>query len=211
MELQVENQARGTRILFGDLARRRRELLNKLIDYAEWNGFEEIVLPSLEQAVIYEDKAGREVLNQMYTFPDRKGRELCLRPEGTATCQLLANGQLSRKGEVGLWYETRCWRYERPQAGRYREFTQFGMEILNPKDWDYGGMVELASALMVSIVPDCVINRKVQRGLGYYTEEGFEILCPQLGAQQQVLGGGKYKEGFGFAIGLDRLLLALEK
>jgi histidyl-tRNA synthetase len=55
-----------------------------------------------------------------------------------------------------------------------------------------------------------VLDREVKRGLGYYIEDGFEARAPQLGAQQQIAGGGRYAEGIGWAIGLDRLLLALE-
>jgi histidyl-tRNA synthetase len=47
----------------------------------------------------------------------------------------------------------------------------------------------------------------VKRGLAYYVEDGFEISCPKLGAQKQVCGGGRYKEGIGFALGIDRLML----
>jgi histidyl-tRNA synthetase len=50
-------------------------------------------------------------------------------------------------------------------------------------------------------------TNQVQRGLAYYVQEGFEVSCPALGAQKQVLGGGKYKEGIGFAIGVDRMML----
>lgn len=52
-------------------------------------------------------------------------------------------------------------------------------------------------------------DSSVKRGLGYYTEDGFEARCPQLGAQKQIAGGGRYAEGVGWAIGIDRLLLAL--
>lgn len=90
MELRINQQARGVRILSGSEAKERRRLLNCLIQLAEENGFGEIILPSLEPAEIYADKAGAEVLGQMYTFADKKGRELCLRPEGTATVQLVA-------------------------------------------------------------------------------------------------------------------------
>jgi histidyl-tRNA synthetase len=55
-----------------------------------------------------------------------------------------------------------------------------------------------------------LLDREVKRGLGYYIEDGFEARSPQLGAQQQIAGGGRYAEGIGWAIGLDRLLLALE-
>jgi histidyl-tRNA synthetase len=166
------------------------------------------VLPSLEPAVIYVDKAGAEVLGQMYAFTDRKGRELCLRPEGTATCQLLARGPLARQRDVRLWYETKCWRYEQPQAGRYREFTQFGVEILNPRRDLRGDLVELGARLVRRFDPEAIVCAQVKRGLAYYSEDGFEVLSPRLGAQQQVLGGGRYPEGIGFAIGVDRLALA---
>lgn len=48
----------------------------------------------------------------------------------------------------------------------------------------------------------------VKRGLSYYVEDGFEAVCEQLGAQKQVAGGGRYAEGIGWAIGMERLLLA---
>ena len=54
-------------------------------------------------------------------------------------------------------------------------------------------------------------NDSVKRGLSYYVEDGFEAECAVLGAQKQIAGGGKYCEGVGWAIGIDRLLLALEK
>jgi histidyl-tRNA synthetase len=142
------------------------------------------VLPSLEPAAIYIDKAGAEVLRQMYVFPDRKGRELCLRPEGTATCQLLARGPLARQRDVRLWYETKCWRYEQPQAGRYREFTQFGIEILNPRRDYREDLVELGARSVRRFDPEAIVRAKVKRGLAYYTEDGFEVLSPRLGAQQ---------------------------
>jgi histidyl-tRNA synthetase len=78
MELKIEEQSRGVRILVGDEVRERRRLLNALIGIAEANGFNEIMLPSLEPANIYVNKAGTEVLSQMYVFPDKKaGRCAC--------------------------------------------------------------------------------------------------------------------------------------
>jgi histidyl-tRNA synthetase len=52
------------------------------------------------------------------------------------------------------------------------------------------------------------VNASVKRGLNYYTTEGFEIAVPSLGAQKQVVGGGTYRQGIGFAIGFDRLMLS---
>lgn len=207
MEPRLKQQARGTRILVGSAASRRRSVLNTCIKLAEEFGCEEVVLPSIEPASIYIDKAGKEVLGQMYTFPDRKGRELCLRPEATATCQLLADQVFSRQRDVLLWYESRCYRYERPQAGRYREFVQFGVEVLNPKDVTYESVIDLARRMVGNFL-EYDLDTSAVRGLDYYTEDGFEISIPSLGAQKQVCGGGKYDQGFGFAIGLDRLSLA---
>lgn len=151
---------------------------------------------------------GPEILGQMYVFPDRKGRSLCLRPEGTATCQLLARGPWIQRRDVKIWYETRCWRYERPQAGRYREFWQFGVEVLNSRADPIPDLLLLAKNLVSRFSKNFEIQDRVKRGLAYYVEDGFEITCPILGAQKQVCGGGRYAEGAGFAIGIDRLILA---
>lgn len=184
--------------------------INQWIDELEKYGFEEIVLPSIEPQQVYIDKAGKEILNQMYIFNDKGGRELCLRPEGTATVQLLADKHFKTQ-EKKFWYLTKCWRYERPQAGRYREFWQFGVEWLNPKPNDVREQViNLAERLMNITTLDYNLNSTAKRGLEYYTEDGFEISIDSLGAQKQVLGGGRYKQGIGFAFGVDRIMLALK-
>jgi histidyl-tRNA synthetase len=171
------------------------------------------VLPCLEPAAIYSSRAGEEILAQMYAFEIR-GRQLCLRPEATATCQLLAAGPLRNRGETRVWYEARCWRYETPQQGRYREFTQFGVEILNPRTQNLDRyrreLIELAERMITEFEPDYRLAPQVKRGLAYYTQDGFEITSSRLGAQQQLLGGGGYERGIGFAIGVDRLGLAAQ-
>lgn len=207
MEYKIYNQARGTRIITGDEAKTRRNLLNEMIDIAERFGFEEIILPSVEQSSLYEDKAGKEILNQMYTFSDKANRELCLRPEATATIQQIAQQHWKEETKM-LWYFEKCWRYERPQKGRYREFWQFGCEIINAKDkLSKQVLILMASEMIALKTQEFEINNSVRRGLGYYIEEGFEISCEQLGAQKQVCGGGRYENGIGFAIGFDRLML----
>ncbi len=152
---------------------------------------------------------GKEILSQMYVFPDKKGRSLCLRPEGTATCQVLARQRWKTQKDIKLYYDLRCWRYEKPQAGRYREFSQFGVEVLNPRDDFRGLLVDLATWMVEVTGVKFEVSDRVKRGLEYYVEDGFEISCPVLGAQKQVCGGGRYAEGIGFAIGLDRLILAM--
>ena len=147
----------------------------------------------------------------MYTFADKKGRACCLVPEITGLIQDQWRDRWSKTDRKSsrVFYVARCYRYERPQAGRYREFTQVGVELLGgtaPMDRDE------VEALLVWILDgvgvDYELDRRVRRGLAYYTEDGFEARCTKLGAQQQIAGGGRYAEGIGWAIGLDRLLLA---
>jgi histidyl-tRNA synthetase len=208
MEYKISEQARGVRIIAGDQAKERRAVLNQLIEIAEANGFGEITLPSIEPAQLYVDKAGPEILGQMYVFPDKKDRSLCLRPEATATVQRLADQYFKNQKNVRLWYFERCWRYERPQEGRYREFFQFGMEVINPSSSNIRDeLVEIAQAMVALKTRSFDTNISAKRGLDYYTEDGFEIAVPALGAQKQVVGGGAYKQGIGFAVGFDRLML----
>ncbi|MCB1712729.1 MAG: ATP phosphoribosyltransferase regulatory subunit, partial [Candidatus Riesia sp.] len=119
----------------------------------------------------------------------------------------------SWKKPIKLFYTQKCYRYERPQMGRYREFTQFGIEVLGNKDGDkeicMDALVECIS-MFGEMGKDYIIKDNVKRGLNYYVEDGFEVECPVLGSQKQVLGGGRYREGIGWAIGVDRLILSQE-
>jgi len=109
-----------------------------------------------------------------------------------------------------VFYIARCYRSERPQAGRYREFTQIGVELLGGKAPDDRVEVEaLLRRVLDEVGVEYELDDNVRRGLGYYTEAGFEARCDKLGAQKQIAGGGRYAEGVGWAIGLDRLALAL--
>ena len=208
MELKIESQVKGVRIIIGRQASERRKLLNSLIEIAENEGFQEVMLPSIEPAKIYVSKAGEEILHQMYVFTDKKQRALCLRPEGTATVQLIADKHFKRNKDVRLWYFERCWRYENPQEGRYREFFQFGLEVINPRCSEIREqLIAIAEKMVALKTKDYDVAKSVKRGLDYYTAEGFEITVSKLGAQKQVVGGGAYKQGVGFAIGFDRLML----
>lgn len=214
MELKIDKQTRGVRIISGDEAKSRRKLLNKMIDIAEDYGFDEITIPSIEPASIYSDKAGDEILNQMYVFKDKADRDLCLRPEGTATIQLLADKYWKYQKDVKLWYFERCYRYERPQKGRYREFFQFGVEVINPRSETIKEeLIEMATKMVKLMCEDdeFEVATEVKRGLDYYVEDGFEISVEKLGAQKQVCGGGAYDQGIGFAIGFDRLMLCKDE
>jgi histidyl-tRNA synthetase len=98
-------------------------------------GYEEIRLPLLERTELFSRSIGEVtdiVEKEMYTFADRNGDSLTLRPEGTAGCVRAAveNGLL--RTEQRLWYAGAMFRHERPQKGRYRQFHQFGVEAFGP-------------------------------------------------------------------------------
>lgn len=148
----------------------------------------------------------------MWAFDDKKGRPCCLIPEATALFQERAVELLGTKKEASYFYIARCYRYERPQAGRYREFTQLGFEILTGRP-EQGLEVSqnLCTGFLNSLGLEYEVEMAAKRGLTYYLQgEGFEIRCPELGAQKQLVGGGAYREGAGFGIGLERLYLALK-
>tara|TARA_R110000868_G_scaffold76573_2_gene220098 strand:- start:29973 stop:30614 length:642 start_codon:yes stop_codon:yes gene_type:complete len=200
---------KGTRILFGN---EKRETINKLVNLLRAYGCDEISFPVIQYAETFKDKVGAENNNLMYNFTDRGNRDLCLAPEYTAVVQPLTKTRFKFKDNVKLFYIQECFRGEKPQAGRYRQFTQVGVEIINPtKDF-----TEELSTLAESLVWECLpsdqdfnveVNMGTTRGLDYYKEgKGFEITVAELGSSKQVVGGGEYENGIGFALGLDRIL-----
>lgn len=146
----------------------------------------------------------------MYNFRDRGDRDLCLAPEYTAIVQKLAGTTFKQQKDVRLFYVQECFRGEKPQAGRYRQFTQLGVEVLNPTvDYlaDGYNLQHLAWKLM-EYNKELIINNDVVRGLDYYKNgKGFEIRSKD---GMQLCGGGEYNGGCGFAIGIDRLMLCNE-
>ncbi|MFT5755507.1 MAG: histidyl-tRNA synthetase [Alteromonadaceae bacterium] len=95
-------------------------------------GFAEIRMPIVESTALFKRSIGEVtdiVEKEMYTFDDRNGDSLTLRPEGTACCVRAANQHgLLYNQEQRLWYIGPMFRHERPQKGRYRQFHQFGLE-----------------------------------------------------------------------------------
>jgi histidyl-tRNA synthetase len=207
MEIKTELTYKGTRILFKETAKLKRNLINKMIDILESYGYEEMMIPVIQKSEIFASKVGEENQNMMYNFKDMGNRDLCLAPEYTAVVQLVGKEKFKYQKDIKLFYIGECFRGERPQAGRYRQFTQFGVEILNPSK-DYSDeLLEIAKKLIELMTTNYEVNLDVTRGLDYYKEgKGFEIACTELGAAKQICGGGEYDGGVGFAIGVDRLL-----
>jgi len=195
---------KGSRILVGN---EKRDLINGMINSLKKEGFVEIQIPNLQYQEMFINKVGTENNNLMFNFLDRGNRSICLAPEYTAVIQKLAKTTYKQQKNVKLFYVLECFRGEKPQAGRYRQFTQLGVEILNPSK-DYGRyLMDLAQDELLS-QKETLLTPNVTRGLDYYTDKkGFEITIDSLGSSKQVCGGGSYDGGIGFAIGIDRLLL----
>jgi histidyl-tRNA synthetase len=281
-------------------------------------GYGEIRTPTFEATELFARSVGDTtdiVHKEMYTFADRKGRSLTLRPENTAGVvrALVEKGLQDLPRPIRLWYAGPQFRYEQPQAGRYREFRQIGVEQLgiasSAGDAEVLGMLfqflralgftdlvaainciprgaarekfslalrEHAAAragelgaedrrrleenplrlfdskdpkaveilkggpatldfldeasrahhvrlqeLLRSAGVDFVEDASIVRGLDYYTLTVFEVVSRRLGAQNAILGGGRYDDlvaelggpptpAVGFAIGEDRLVAAME-
>ena len=201
-----ENCYKGTRIILGN---KKRSVIDKMISILKSNGFQEIQIPIIQYQETFKNKVGTENNNLMFNFSDRGNREICLAPEYTAVIQNLSKTYFKDKRNVKVFYVAECFRGEKPQAGRYRQFTQLGVEIINPTE--IGMLPLLASDLVSTVTKEFDINFDVTRGLDYYKEgKGFEIVCEQLGSSKQICGGGEYDGGVGFAIGIDRLLETLK-
>ncbi len=213
-----ETTYKGTRILLGN---EKRQLINAMIQDLILNDYQEISIPVIQYQELFNGKVGEENNNLMFNFKDRGDRDLCLAPEYTAVIQKLASTTFKLEKDVKLFYVQECFRGEKPQEGRYRQFTQLGVEVLNPtKDYSFL-MAKYAFNLIhrytsyATTINDYDLNMNVTRGLDYYKGgKGFEIVCPKLGGAKHVCGGGsyecgggEYEGGVGFAIGIDRVML----
>lgn len=112
-------------------------------------GYHEIRLPIVEKTELFKRSIGEVtdiVEKEMYTFGDRNGDSLTLRPEGTAGCVRAAieNGMLHNQTHR-LWYRGPMFRHERPQKGRYRQFHQIGVEVFGLADADIDAEMILIS------------------------------------------------------------------
>ena len=149
---------KGTKDVLPNLIHRWQYVEAKFRDVAKRYGFTEIRTPIIEHTELFSRGIGDTtdvVEKQMYTFDDYGGRSITLRPEGTAgICRAYLESKLyADLKPQKLWYEIACFRYEKPQSGRYREFHQFGIEV-------FGSNNMLADAEVIAFGDDFL------RGLG---------------------------------------------
>ena len=285
----------------------------RMRDVARRWGYREVCTPEFEDLELFTMRSGEGIVEEMYVFEDKGGRRLALRPEITAAVIRMYINEAKVAPKPLRWcYFADCFRYERPQKGRYRQFWQFGVELigadtaqadaevialaadmlnatgvtydlkvghlsfmrnllrdleypaqrrmmafLDKKDFDglkgtlesmnypdlgsslisLVGCRDLAEAFEIAgTIPEkeritrtlenldaagvsYSLNFGIARGLDYYTGMVFEGFAENLGAENQILGGGAYRlahlfggddvASCGFAIGFDRVMVSL--
>ena len=143
---------RGMRDILPPASARWREVEETVLGVLVGHGYQEIRLPLIEGTELFARGVGEAtdlVEKEMYSLTDRKGKHLSLRPEGTAGCvRACIDGGLLRGRTPRLWYQGSMFRYERPQKGRSREFSQIGAEAfgLPGPELDFELMAMLARA-----------------------------------------------------------------
>ncbi len=129
---------RGTHDLIGEDQRRHARVVDTARHAAALYGFDEWATPIFEDTRVFARTLGDTsdvVTKEMYSFDDRGGDSVTLRPEGTAgICRALVTNGLTQSLPQKVFYAGPMFRYERPQKGRYRQFHQIGLELIGPPE-----------------------------------------------------------------------------
>lgn len=144
---------RGTRDFLPDEMERRRHYEGILRGVAKTFGFREVATPIFEDAELFILRSGPNVLKELYNFKDKGDREVALRPEMTApVIRMFVNEMSNEPKPIKMFYFGQCFRYERPQSGRYREFFQFGAELIgNPNPETDAEVISMAAAMIKAL------------------------------------------------------------
>lgn len=191
----LTNAPKGTKDVMPDQAYKWHYIEEKFAEMCKRYGFEEIRTPVFEHTELFQRGVGDTtdiVQKEMYTFNDFAGRSITLRPEGTspvvrAFCEhkIYANPQPTK-----VYYNIPCFRYEKPQSGRLREFHQYGVEIFGTDNmmadaeviaigYDFikeMGITDVELQINSVGCPDC--RGKHREALKKFLEPKFDQLCP---------------------------------
>lgn len=164
---------KGTNDFFPETTEKLQYIEKTVRDVASRFGFGEIRTPTFESTEVFARGVGGTtdvVQKEMYSFIDRDGPSFTLRPEGTAGVAraIIENGKYGDAMPLKYYYIINCFRHERPQAGRFREFSQFGVEM-------YGSTSPAADATIISLA-DTLIK---ELGIGNVTLHINSIGCPE--------------------------------
>ncbi len=188
------NIPKGTKDVLPKDAYKWQYLENTAREVANSFNFSEIRTPTFEHTEVFLRGVGEttDIVNkEMYTFLDKGNRSITLKPEGTAGVarSFIENGLYSEVLPQKLYYITSCFRYERPQAGRLREFHQFGVELLGTSKpvadaeaillaktyLNKLGITELSLYINSIGCPDC--RAKFHQALKEYLRDSYGDLC----------------------------------
>lgn len=306
---------KGTRDILPEEVLKWRRMEQVIREKMKAFNYEELRFPTFEYTELFKKSTGEDteiVQKEMYTFKDMGGRSLTLKPEGTPSVvrMYIQHGLRNRSKIQKYYYIERMFRQERPQKGRFREFRQFGVEVIGSmspqidaeliklaldifnelgikgirvninsigcpecKEEYIKALKEFLSPILDGLCEDCQkrfitnplrildckkdrdklnsapntidylcddckrhfsdlreyldylgiaynVNPKLVRGLDYYTRTVFEFIHSELGAQDEVGGGGRYDglieflggentPASGYAVGMDRMLLLM--
>lgn len=170
---EINKAPRGTNDVLPDSCYRWQYVEKQMLETARLFGFREIRLPVFEHTEVFTKSVGDTtdvVQKEMYTFNDKGGRSITLRPELTAGVvrSVIEHGLLSGPMPLKVCYIGGCYRYEKPQAGRLREFHQFGVECFGaPSPAADAEVIMLADTLLRTL------------GLKSYTLRINSIGCPE--------------------------------
>lgn len=185
---------KGAPDILPDKSEKIKKVIDSLRNFVENFGYKEIILPIFEHAEVFERSVGEEtdiVQKEMYTFYDKGGRKLCLRPEGTAQVvrSYIENNLKQLPQPVKLYYFGPMFRYEKPQKGRFREFYHFGIEALGEispnldveviyisiKALEYLGLKDLF--IYINSIGDIEERKDYKEALMVYLKEKESELC----------------------------------
>lgn len=144
---------RGTRDFPSEEMQKRRHTEEIIIETFELFGYREVQTPTFETLGLFTAKSGESIIEEIYSFKDKGGRDLALRPELTAPVMrfYVEKMQMNPK-PLKLYYIGNCYRYDRPQKGRYREFKQVGCELIGANTpLAYAELIALAYTILRKI------------------------------------------------------------
>ncbi|MDT3437082.1 histidine--tRNA ligase [Haloarcula sp. 1CSR25-25] len=186
------NSVKGFRDFYPEEMQARRWAMDTLEDVAQRYGFREIGTPALEPTEMYVDKSGEEIVEELYSFEDKGGREVALTPELTPTVARMFVAKQQELSKPIKWVSTRpFWRYEEPQQGRFREFYQTNVDI-------FGSAEPTADAEILAVAVDMLTD------LGL-TGADFEVRV----SHRDILSG--VLESFGADVDVPEAIRAVDK
>lgn len=140
---------RGTRDLLPQEMKMREAIFGKLKAVVESYGFQPIETPAFENFELLSKKSGEQIREEIYFFKDKSDRPMGLRFDGTVPVARVVASNNAMPKPIKLYYLSRFWRYDEPQAGRLREFWQLGVELIGSKS-------RLADAEVIACAVDCM-------------------------------------------------------